>query len=165
MSTLYHLTNEFLEVVSQLEEMELDQETLSDTLEALQMPLEQKAENVIKYVRSLEALADAKKLEAKRLSEAASADLKKAENLLSYLDMNLKRANIKNLQAGVFELKYKKGSEVVEVDELVLKEHPQYWVAQAPKPMGKPELKKLIKDGVEIPGVQIIRKPDVLVVK
>lgn len=162
--SLYELTNNFLETMNQLESMELDQETINDTLESLQMPLEEKAENVVKYIKSLEALADAKKLEAKRLSDSASADLKKAESLKTYLQSNLERANIKKLQAGVFALSFRKGSEVVEVDEMKLPK--EYWLTQViEKPVGKPELKKLIKSGVEIPGVHIMRKPDTLTIK
>lgn len=162
-TSLYELTNEFKGIVSQIEEMDLDPQAFQDTLDSLQMPIEQKVENIVKYMRSLEALADAKKLEAKRLSDAASADLKKAERLKEYMADNLQKANIKKLQAGVFALSFRKGSEVVEIDEEQLPEWA--YIPQDPKPMGKTELKKFLKEGTEIPGVKIIRKPDSLVVK
>jgi chromosome segregation ATPase len=163
MPSLYQLSHEFLAIKAQLEEAEIDEETLSDTLESLQMPIEEKAENVVKYMKELEALAEAKKAEAEILRKAAESDLKKAENLKKYLQDNLNKLGIKKLQAGLFSLSFRKGSEVVEVDENQLPE--QYFVPQEPTPLGKSDLKKLIKEGNEIPGVQIVRKPDSLQVK
>lgn len=162
-NSLYDLTNDFLEVVTKLEDMELDEAALSDTLESLQQPIEEKAENIIKYVRNIEALATAKKEEAKRLQSSASADLLRAENILKYLDENLKRANIDKMQAGLFEVKYRKGSTVVQIDENQLPA--QYWVPQDPKPMSKTDLKKRLQAGETIPGAQLIKKSDTLVIK
>jgi hypothetical protein len=86
---------------------------------------------------------------------------------------NLRKANIKNLQAGVFSLGWRKGSEVVEIDESRLpdfitdssgEEIPIRYHEVSVKIIGKPELKKLLKEN-EIPGVSLVRKPDSLAVK
>jgi hypothetical protein len=167
-NSLYQITNEFLEIVGQLEEMELDQETFQDTLDSLQVPIEQKVENIVKYMKSLEALAEAKKAEAKRLSESAASDLKKAEFFKNYMTDNLKKAGINKLQAGVFSLGWRKGSEVVQVDESKIPradEWPELYIDRDPVFMGKTDLKKMIKEGQEIPGVSLVRNPDSLVVK
>lgn len=163
MMNLFELTSEFKQTVSRLEEMDLDHEVFQDTMDALQAPIEEKVENIVKYMKSLEALADAKKREAKRLSDSASADLKKVEWFKNYMADNLNKAGIKKLQAGVFALSFRKGSEVVEVDENKLPL--DYYVPQEPKPMSKTELKKMLKDGMEIPGVKIVRKEDTLTIK
>lgn len=163
--SLYALTQEFLQVAAQLEELDLDQETIQDTLESLQLPIEEKAENIIKYAKNLQAMSEARKNEAKRLLELADKDNKKAERLLSYLDESLKMLGKEKLTAGVFQVSYRKGSEVVEIDENALPK--EYWVMPEPiaKPMGKPELKVMLKNGAEIPGVSLVRKPSTLVVK
>jgi hypothetical protein len=165
---LYELTQEFVQFKNQLEEMDLDDQTVADTLDSLYLPIEVKAENIIKHIKNLEALADAKKLEAKRLSDSASADLKRVEKLKTYLADNLQRVGIKNLQAGVFALSFRKGSEVVEVDENKVPNQytrPDLWIAQEPKLLGKAELKKMLKSDDPIPGITLVRKPDSLVVK
>jgi hypothetical protein len=167
-NSLYNLTNEFAAVVNHLEEMELDSEVLQDTLDSLQAPIEEKVENIVKYMKSLEALADAKKLEAKRLSDSASSDLKKVEWFKNYMADNLKKANITKLQAGIFSLGWRKGTEVVQIDETktpTADEAPHLYLYQEPKFIGKTDLKKLIKEGKEIPGVSVVRNPDSLVVK
>jgi Siphovirus Gp157 len=180
-NSLYTLTKDFVLAMEDLNDMieeglEISDHAYADTLEVLQMPLEEKCENIVKYIKSLEAIAEARKTEAKRLNELADKDLKKAESLKNYMADNLKKANIDKLQAGVFSLGWRKGSEVVEIDETKLPEtinvdgKEEYSVrlydyTRTKKIIPKPELKKLIKAGAEIPGVSIVRNPDSLVVK
>jgi hypothetical protein len=168
MGSLYEITQEFMEFQKQLEEMDLEDELFKDTLDSAMFPIEVKTENIIKHIKTLEALADAKKLEAKRLSDSASSDLKKVEWFKNYLTDNLNKAGIKKLQAGVFSVGFRKGSEVVEVDESKIpsyEKNPHLYIEQDPKLMGKTQLKEILKAGVEIPGVSLVRKPDTLQVK
>ena len=163
---LYELTNEFKEMVSQLEEMELDHDVIQDTLDSMQAPIEEKVENIVKYMKSLEALADAKKLEAKRLSDSASADLKKAEFFKNYMADNLNKAGIKKLQAGVFSLKFQAGREVIQIDDTFdINSIKNQSFIRIKKELDKTEAKKSLKLGYEIPGVSLVRNPDSLVVK
>jgi hypothetical protein len=168
MGRLYEITQEFMEFQKQLEEMDLDDQTFADTLDSAMFSIEVKVENIIKHMRTLEALAEAKKTEAKRLSESAAGDLKKIEWFKNYMADNLQKAGINKLQAGVFALSFRKGSEVVEVDESKIPPYtPDSYLYKEVEPqfLGKTELKKLIKNGDEIPGVSLVRKPDSLVVK
>jgi hypothetical protein len=168
-NSLYQLTNDFMEIVSQLEEMELEPETMQDTLDSLQTPIEEKVENIVKYMRSLEVLAEAKKAEAKRLSESATSDLKKAEWFKNYMADNLQKAGIQKLQAGVFSLGWRKGSEVIQIDETRIPSYedaPHLYEVE-PKLYGKATFKKLLKENpeIEIPGVSLVRNPDTLTIK
>ena len=178
MASLYELTNEYLEAMSKIEEMDLDPELVKDTLDSLQSPIEEKAENIIKYMKNLEADEKALKEESTRLKEKADYVKKKREQLKNYLDYNLQAAGIKELRAGLFEVKYRKGSEVVEVDEEKLDyAHLEYLqsnyslasnIVQYQKPkVSKTALKKLLKtdSSIEVPGVVIKRNPDGLVIK
>jgi hypothetical protein len=81
---------------------------------------------------------------------------------------NLKKVGIKDIQAGVFKVGFKKGSEVVKIDETktpTADQAPHLYLYQEPKFIGKADLKKLIKEGKEIPGVSLVRNEDSLVVK
>jgi hypothetical protein len=167
-NSLYQLTGQMLSAINYMENAGMEPEEMQDTLDAIQAPIEEKVENIIKYMKSLEALADAKELEAKRLSDSASADLKKVEWFKNYMADNLKKAGITKLQAGVFSLGWRKGTEVVQVDETKtpsVEQAPHLYLYQEPKFIGKADLKKLIKEGQTIPGVQVVRNPDSLVVK
>lgn len=161
--SLYHYTKEFLEMKGLLDGLDHDEQLLIDTLEAHKELIIDKAEDVIKYQQELLALAEAQKIEANRMLEAAKKKIQKADTIFASLDTTMKAMDLRELKAGSFTLKYKKGSESTHVDEDLLPE--VYWLAQPPKPMGKTELKKLLKEGFEIPGVKIVRGPDSLQVK
>lgn len=167
MAKLYELTKEFLEIRSQLEEYDLDPETFTQALEGIAVPIAEKAENIVKIMKDLEADQAAYKAEADRLMLKANQNKKQVDYLKDYLDTNLKAAGIKELKAGVFELKFRKGTEVVQVDETKIPADfaKVLYVPQEPKLIGKPEIKKLLKEGMEIPGVSLVRNPDSLVVK
>lgn len=154
MTSLYVYTQEFLEVMAQMNEMDLTAETVRDTLESYEAHISEKAENIIKYSDELKAEAEMLKAQAKKFSEAAAKKLKKADDLVAYLDENLKKMGIKELQAGMFKLSYRAPSKVTLVDEALLPK--KYFIKQDPKPMSKPELKKLVEAGTKIPGVSIV---------
>lgn len=158
--SLYHYTEEFLAVRAALEAADVDETVFHDTLEAYEDTIASKMENVIKYRNELLGLAELQKAEAKKLNEAAKAKEAAAERLKDYMDQTMKAIGSKELQAGAYKLKYRKGSEVVIVDEEKLPD--MYWVEQDPVPMSKPELKKLIQAGEEIDGVCLKRNPDTL---
>ena len=162
-ASLYHYTKEFLEVKNALDNMEHNEDAYIDTLDSFKELIIDKAEDVIKYRNELLALAKAQKEEANRMLEASKKKEQKADTILGYLDNTMRAMEVTELKAGNFTLKYKKGSESTHVDEKLLPE--AYWVPQKPKPMGKDELKKLVKAGKEIPGVSVVRSPDSLQVK
>jgi hypothetical protein len=166
-NSLYNLTNDFAAVVNHLEEMELDSKVLQDTLDSLQAPIEEKVENIVKYMKSLEALADAKKLEAKRLSDSASSDLKKVEWFKNYMADNLKKVGIKDIQAGVFKVGFKKGSEVVEVAPSfdVNSINNKAFLRFKDPELDKTKIKAALKAGYVVDGVSLVRKPDSLTIK
>lgn len=169
MGRLYEITQEFMEFQKQLEEMDLDDQTFADTLDSAMFSIEVKVENIIKHMKTLEALAEAKKTEAKKLSESAASDLKKVEWFKQYMADNLQKAGINKLQAGVFALSFRKGSEVVEIDESKIPtyEDAPHLYEVDPKLYGKATFKKLLKENpeIEIPGVSLVRKEDSLVIK
>jgi hypothetical protein len=84
------------------------------------------------------------------------------------MESNLREANITKLQAGIFNVGWRKGLEVVKIDETKtpsVDEAPHLYLYQEPKFISKTDLKKLVKDGQTIPGVSIVRNPDSLVIK
>lgn len=57
--TLYELSDEYRDALAVLNEMDLDEQTIADTLEGLQGAIEVKAQNVAMFTRNLEATAEA----------------------------------------------------------------------------------------------------------
>lgn len=165
METLYAYTSEFQRVKLMLEERGTSEEVQADTLEWYQDNIIDHAEDLIKYRSELLALAEAQKAEAKRFTESAKAKEVQADRIMQDIDNAMQLLKLKEVKAGLFQLKYKKGSKVTEVDTKLLPR--QYWdvVPSTLKPFGKPELKKLVDAGAVIEGVTIVQNPDKLEIK
>ena len=69
MSTLYKLTEEYMELLAIAEEEDLDPQTLQDTFEGLQGEFEEKADNYAILIKALKGQEDMLDVEIKRLQE------------------------------------------------------------------------------------------------
>ncbi len=68
---LYELTNDFETVFNMLYDEDVDEQMIIDTLEGIEGEIEAKADGYAKIIKELEAKRDARKAEAKRLSDSA----------------------------------------------------------------------------------------------
>ena len=85
MSNLYQLTNDYETVLNMLYDEDADEQMILDTLESIEGEIEDKANNYAKIIKELEAKQNARKEEAKRLTESA----KVFENRVKALKSNL----------------------------------------------------------------------------
>lgn len=85
MSNLYQLTNNYETVLNMIYDEDVDEQMILDTLEAIEGEIEDKADGYAKIIRELESKANARKEEAKRLTESA----KSFENKTKLLKQNL----------------------------------------------------------------------------
>lgn len=85
MSNLYQLTNNYETVLNMIYDEDVDEEMILDTLEAIEGEIEDKADGYAKIIKELEAKRDARKAEAKRLTDSA----KGFENRINVLKQNL----------------------------------------------------------------------------
>lgn len=90
MATLYELTGEFQALFEMLNDPEVEEQVIIDTLEGVEFEIEIKAENYAKIIKELEGYIEAIKVEMKRLSDKRSSFEKNIERLKS----NLKEAMI-----------------------------------------------------------------------
>ncbi len=93
---LYEVTDNYLAALNHLAELDdLPEEVIADTLEGLQGEFEEKALNVARYVRNLEAEASAIEEAKKRMVRRARAANNQAKRLKSYLKGELERTGLK----------------------------------------------------------------------
>lgn len=85
MSNLYQLTNNYETVLNMLYDEDTDEQMILDTLESIEGEIEDKADGYAKIIKELEAKQNARKEEAKRLTESA----KIFENKIKLLKQNL----------------------------------------------------------------------------
>ena len=89
MSTLYELTEDYLQLLTMLEEVE-DEDVVKDTLEGIEGEIEIKADNYAKIIRTIEGNIDSIDSEIKRLQ----ARKKVMENNIGRLKDSLQNAMI-----------------------------------------------------------------------
>lgn len=85
MSNLYQLTNNYETVLNMLYDEDVDEQMILDTLEGIEGEIEDKADGYAKIIKELEAKKNARKEEAKRLTDSA----KVFENRVNALKHNL----------------------------------------------------------------------------
>lgn len=148
MATLYELTGQFLEIYN----MEIDDETKLDTLEAIDWTTdyENKVEGYVKVIKSLEADIEARKNEKKRLDELNKSDQSKIDKLKAALAISMTETGQTRVDTTLFKVGFRK-SEAVIVDETKL---PKEYMRAKWSP-DKDKLKELIKNGATIKGAHI----------
>lgn len=82
---LYELTEEFLQVLNMLEDEDIDEQMIQDTLESIESEIEDKADGYAKIIKTLEADVDGIQKENDRLT----ARKKTYENRIKWLKENL----------------------------------------------------------------------------
>lgn len=148
MATLYELTGQFLEIYN----MEIDDETKLDTLEAIDWTsdYENKVEGYVKVIKSLEADIEARKNEKKRLDGLNKSDQTKIDNLKAALAVSMTETGQTKVDTTLFKVGFRK-SEAVVVDETKL---PKKYQVATYKP-DKKTLKELLKSGKRIKGATL----------
>lgn len=152
---LYKIKQEFEKAIEECVDMETGEIINPTRLDELNMVLTDKRENVALYIKNLSAEAKAIDEEAKNLTNRKRVLNNKVEGLKKYLADNLEGHKFETAKVVVSFRK----SEQLEINSI---EHipTEYLISQEPK-IDKVALKKSIKQGAVISGVQIITKQNI----
>ena len=108
MGTLYDIVGEYMELYSMLTDPEVEEQTVLDTLEAVQGELEVKAEGYVKVIRQLDAEAKALDAEAEFFKQKATVrknNIKRMKEALCAAMIATGHDDKAGLSAGDFTLK------------------------------------------------------------
>lgn len=158
---LYEITTNLNDFMEAVDRGEIPEEAVYDTLESLDMQLDDKIDNVACMIKNLDAEAKAIKEEADNLTARAKAKTSKAEWLKGYLDTQMKQANKEKFESSRNKLSFRK-SESVEINEEAFLP----WAAQGhddlltykPPVPNKTAIKELLKSGGTAEGAAIVVK-------
>ena len=127
-----------------------------EQLDELQLAREQKIENVGLYIKNLEAEADAVENQEKIFADRKKRIRKKIEGLKGFLGYAL---DGKPFKTDRVVMSFRRSESVHITDEyLIPDEYCEFTVTRRPN---KTNLKKALKDGKEIMGVELIEKNNV----
>ncbi len=152
---LYELKHEYQIAALKLQDLDLDPETLADTLESMSGDLEAKATNTVMVAKNLRATAAAIKE-----AEAAMAERRKAmESRADYLDKRvfdvMIETGIHKIECPYFKLSIRDNPPTVEVFDVL--QLPGDYMREVPATYApdKALIKKAIADGYEVPGAKL----------
>lgn len=155
MTSLFQLTADFRAQAEQLAALELDEQTLADTLESLSGDVEQKAQNVAYVALSLESTADAIKAHREAQKAREDAMRARAEGLRRYIAGCMDACGISKIDGPGVALSFRKSSAVVINEPGLI---PAEFMRQPEPPPPAPSktlIAEAIKAGREVPGAYI----------
>ena len=162
---LYELATDFLSFVEAVDNDEIPEEAIADTLESIELAIEDKADNMACLLKNLDAEITAFKTEENRLAERRKAKEKTYDRIKEYLAENLQRVGIDKMETVRNKITFRKSESVEIGDEIAFiewaeKERYELLTYSAPK-VNKTAIKKALKDGDEIVGASIVIRQNI----
>lgn len=158
---LYEIKDNYLSLLDMIENGEIPEEAISDTLEAVSGELEEKADNIACIIKNELAEIDAIKAEEQALAERRRAKERNCDRLKAYLSDNLQAAGINKFETARNKISFRRSSALEIADESAF----IMWASEYAPTLLKTSVaanKTAIKDymalGNEIDGVKIAEK-------
>lgn len=154
MSKLYELSGSVKQLYDQLEEMDLDQQTIIDTIEGSQelMNFEQKAAAVVRMMKNWEADTVAYDSEIKRLTDRKKAIENKVKSIKQYIQDQMEFAGLDKVKCDVFTLAMQNNPPAVVIDDENLIPA-EYQIIKYD--IDKKKIGYYLKEGKEVPGCRL----------
>jgi hypothetical protein len=154
---LYELSNQYLQALDALTDPEADipMQAVTDTLEGIEGQLQDKAVNVAKFLRNLEAFAEAIKAAEEQMARRRKALESRASWLRDYLKTNMEACGITKIESPWFCLSIQKNPAAVDIlDEVAIPEEFKQEVVTVK--IDKDGIKEAINAGRKIPGARMV---------
>jgi len=154
---LYELSEQY-ETLLEMAIDNPDNEQLQEFLVGLEGKIEEKIENTIKVIRSLEAEAKAIKEEEERLAARRKSIENSSVRLKENVETIMKRMEMEKVKGQLFTISLQSNPpKVVILDEFHIPQ--KYFVTPQPVPqLQKKDIIEAWKQGKDIPGVQVVQE-------
>jgi hypothetical protein len=156
MTALYVLAVEYRAAAERLADMDIDEQTMLDTLESISGDLETKAANVAMFARNLESTAAAIKDAEAGMAARRKAIERRAEGMRRYLLACMQSTGIKKMECPHFALTVRDNPPAVDVFDAT--QVPAEFMRQPEPPppaVDKNAIKDAIKAGRDVPGARL----------
>ncbi|RZI03065.1 siphovirus Gp157 family protein [Staphylococcus condimenti] len=160
MTNLFNLSRDFMELQNELDN--IDPEVLQDTLDAIQASMDEKIDNTIGLIRSVEGDIDTVDKEIKRLQAVKKQKQTLTQKLKDYMQNALDYQQLQNYRTQTnYIYKRRNAPSVFITNEKLIDK--SYFVEQEPK-LDKKALKEDIQNGADVHGAEL-RDSESLVIK
>lgn len=151
--TLYELTAEYQQLLELAEDPDIPEEALADSLEALGMDIEDKADGYAKVIAQLNADAAALKSEIDRLTARKRTIERNVDRMKDSLKTAMILTGKTKFKTELFSFNVQKNPVAVVIDEQYIENIPEeYLIPQDPK-VDKQKLKDDLKAGRDLEGI------------
>lgn len=152
---LYELTQNYLNLLELLENPDVPKEVVEAALEEVEGSFDDKAENIVKLIKSIEADVKGYKEEETRLSTRRKTLENKVKGLKDYLEGSMITLDKKDIKGKIFTLEIKKNPPSVIIDDFNVLPMEYKKIEEKED---KKKIKESIDNGIEVPGARIEQK-------
>ena len=159
---LYEIAEAYRNFIEAVENGDIPEEAIADTLESITSVLEDKADNIACLIKNMSAEAEAIKAEEAKLAERRKAKEKQVDRLKEYLSNTLLASGYTKLETARNKITFRKSESVAVADEAAFIEwaisnEDTYLTYKSPV-INKTAIKDALKNGIELNGAYIETK-------
>ena len=160
---LYEIANDYLALVQAVEDEEIPEEAISDTLEAIEGEIEVKADNIACLLKELDADCAAIRAEELKLAARRKAKERVYERIKQYLSAELLRVGAVKMETARNKISFRKSESVDVSDDFIAwaVDNRADLLTYAEPTANKTEIKKALKAGAEIVGATLVTKQNI----
>jgi len=155
--SLFDVASEYREACERLADLDLDAQTISDTLDGLTGDLEHKATNVALFTKSLESLAASIKDAEAQMASRRKALEARAARLRTYMLDCMQMAGVQRIESPHLRISVAKTPPSVEVFDAAQIPADYMRQPEVPPPVAdKTAIRDAIKSGLDVPGARLV---------
>ena len=162
MSTLYELTNDYMNLLELAEDPDIDEQAFMDTLEGIEGALEDKAEGYAKVIRTLEGDAAACDAESKRLRNKKQTIENNIKRMKAALQCAMQITGKTKFKTSLFSFGIQKNPAAVVIDEEHLENIPDRFLIPQDPQIDKRAIKEALKAGEDLEGLAHLEQTESL---
>ena len=153
MASIYELNGDYLRLLAMLEDPELDQQTLADTMEGIEGEYEEKAENYGKVIKNEEGDINALKAEKERITRLIQTKENNIKRMKEALLYSMEITGKTKIKTALFSFTICKNAPSVVIDAADIRDIPEDYLKFKEPEVDKTAIKNAINAGVDFEGL------------
>lgn len=152
---LYELTQNYMNLQELLENPDIPQQMIEEALNEVGGEIEEKAENIAKLIKSLEADIEGIKREEMRFATRRKVLETRVNNLKYYLQTAMLSVNKNKIKSKLFTINVQPNPASIAIDNIdIIPDEYKEKVEEVKA--DKKKIKEAIKQGIEVPGARLV---------
>lgn len=153
---LYEMSEQYNDLLDMLQN-DMENEQLAIMLEGMEGKIEEKIENTVKVMKSLESEGSAIDAEIRRLTKRKVVLGNNVQNLKNNVEMTMRNLNIEQVTGTLHTISFQKNPHMVNIIKESIIPFKWYNTPSVEPKLDKIRLLKALKDGEKVPGVEMIQ--------